>query len=58
MSSTVTYKGNTIATVSNNTKTLTTAGTYLEDDITITDVTSSATLQTKTKSLLFEAYTH
>lgn len=50
MSSTVTYKGNTIATVSNNTKTLTTAGTYLEDDITITDVTSSATLQTKTKS--------
>lgn len=50
MSSTVTYKGNTIATVSNNTKTLTTAGTYLEDDITITDVSASTTLQTKTKS--------
>jgi len=50
MSSTVTYKGNTIATVSNNTKTLTTAGMYLEDDITITDVSASTTLQTKTKS--------
>ena len=50
MSSTVTYKGSTIATVSNTTKTLTTAGTYLEDDITITDVTASTTLQTKTKS--------
>lgn len=50
MSSTVTYKGSTITTVSNNTKTLTTAGTYLEDDITITDVTASTTLQTKTKS--------
>ena len=50
MSSTVTYKGSTITTVLNNTKTLTTAGTYLEDDITITDVTASTTLQTKTKS--------
>lgn len=50
MSSTVTYKGSTITTVSNTTKTLTTAGTYLEDDITITDVTASTTLQTKTKS--------
>lgn len=50
MSSTVTYKGSTITTVSNTTKTLTTAGTYLEDDITITDVSASTTLQTKTKS--------
>lgn len=49
MSSTITYKGNTIATASNNTKTLKTQGKYLEDDITITDVSASIpTLQTKT----------
>lgn len=41
MSSTVTYKGNTIALISNTTKTLNTKGKYLEDNITITDVTSS-----------------
>ena len=38
MSTTVTYKGNTIATVNNATKTLTTQGKYLEDNITLTDV--------------------
>ena len=38
MSSTVTYKGATITTVSNETKTLETAGTWMEDDVTITDV--------------------
>lgn len=51
MSTTVTYKGNTIATVSNNTKTLKTAGTYMEDDVTLVDVTSEGgggTYQTKT----------
>lgn len=41
MSTTVTYKGNTIATVENNTKTLTTQGKYLEDNITLTDVSGS-----------------
>ena len=40
MSTTVSYKGNTIATVENNTKTLTTAGKYLEADVVLTDVTS------------------
>ena len=51
MSSTVSYKGSTIATVSNTTKTLETAGKYLEDDITIVDVSASApTMQTKSKS--------
>ena len=40
MSTTVSYKGNTIATVENNTKTLTTAGKYLEADVILTDVTS------------------
>lgn len=40
MSTTVSYKGSTIATAENQTKTLETAGTWLEDDITIVDVTS------------------
>lgn len=34
---TVKYKGATLTTVDNVTKTLTTSGTYLEDDITLTD---------------------
>ena len=38
MSTTVTYKGSTIATVENNTKTLTTQGKYLEGNIILTDV--------------------
>ena len=38
MSTTVNYKGNTIATISNQTKTLETAGTWLEGDIEIIDV--------------------
>lgn len=42
MSTTVTYKGNTIATVNNNTKTLKTAGKYMEDDVTLVDVSSGA----------------
>lgn len=37
MSTTVSYKGSTIATVENSTKTLLTGGTYCEDDITLTD---------------------
>lgn len=37
MSATVTYKGDTLTTVHNATKTLETAGTWLEDDITIVD---------------------
>lgn len=40
MSSTITYKGETIGTASNSTLTLETEGTWLEDDITIVDVTS------------------
>ena len=43
MSSTVTYKGNTLTTVDNATKTLLTAGKYLEDDVTITDVSGGGT---------------
>ncbi len=37
MSTTVSYKGNTIATLSNETKNLTTAGTWVEGDIVVTD---------------------
>ena len=40
MSTTVTYKGNTLTTVDNQTRTLNTSGKYLEDDITLVDVTS------------------
>ena len=40
MSTTVTYKGAEIASVENETKTLKTAGTWVEGDITLTDVTS------------------
>lgn len=48
MSTTVSYKGATIATVSNDTKTLLTEGKYLEDDITLTDVSGGgAVLTTK-----------
>lgn len=39
MATTVTYKGQTLATVENATKTLQTAGKWCEDDFTLTDVT-------------------
>ena len=47
MATTVSYKGSTIATVSNNTKTLETEGKYLEADIILTDNTHITTLQSK-----------
>lgn len=52
MSTTVTYKGSTLTTAENQTRTLETAGKYLEGNIIITDVTqgSTPTLQTKTKT--------
>lgn len=52
MSTTVTYKGNTLTTAENQTRTLETAGKYLEGNIIITDVTQGGTptLQTKTKT--------
>ena len=40
MATTVTYKGQTLTTVNNQTRTLETSGTWLEDDITLVDVTS------------------
>lgn len=53
MSTTVTYKGATIATVDNNTKTLTTSGKYLEDNITLTDVSGGGTPNLQTKSVSY-----
>ena len=38
MATTVTYKGETLTTVDNATKVLQTAGTWLEDDLTLVDV--------------------
>jgi len=43
MSTTIEYKGSTLTTVSNETKKLNTSGTWLEDDITITDSSSGST---------------
>ena len=49
MSTTVTYKGETLTTVNNTTKTLETKGTWLEDDLTLVDVSGGgSTLITKT----------
>lgn len=48
MSTTVSYKGQTLTTVSNATKTLLTEGKYLEDDLTLVDVSGGgAVLTTK-----------
>lgn len=41
MSATITYKGSTLTTVDNTTKTLKTAGKYMEGDVIITDVSTS-----------------
>ena len=49
MSTTVTYKGSTLTTATNQTRTLKTSGKYLEGDITVVDVTApSPTMQAKT----------
>lgn len=44
MSSTITYKGSTLITANNQTRTLLTRGMWLEDNIVITDVTSGASV--------------
>ena len=41
MSTTVTYKGSTLTTVNNQTRTLKTAGKYMEGDVTLTDTSST-----------------
>lgn len=54
MSTTVTYKGSTLTTVENETRTLTTSGKYLEDNITLVDETAPFEPELQTKS---ETYT-
>ena len=44
MATTITYKGETLTTVTNQTKTLKTAGKYMEDDVTITDISDTAAI--------------
>lgn len=48
MSTTVNYKGSTLTTVSNTTKTLKTGGKYLEGDIEIVDYVATGTAGTPT----------
>ena len=48
MASTIIYKGSTIATVSGATSTLLTSGKYMEDNVTVVDVTATPSLITKT----------
>ena len=48
MSTSISYKGSTIASFSNDTKTLTTQGKYLEANVIVTDVSSAPSLQNKT----------
>lgn len=48
MSTRITYKDAEIALFSNDTKTLTTQGKYLEADVIVTDTSSAPTLQNKT----------
>lgn len=42
MSTTVTYKGSTLTTVNNQTRTLKTAGKYMEGDVILTDISAGA----------------
>lgn len=51
MSTTVRYKGSTLATVNNQTRVLNTAGKWLEGDITLTDVTQGGITPTGTKQI-------
>jgi hypothetical protein len=50
MSTTVTYKGQTLTTVENQTKTLNTAGTWVEGDFTLTDASLDISDTTATAS--------
>lgn len=47
MTATISYKGATLGTADNSTKTLLTSGTYLEDNITIVDVSGGTPVQKK-----------
>lgn len=51
MSTTVTYKGNVLTTVNNQTRTLLTSGKYMEDNVTLTDVPVTPSLETKSVTI-------
>ena len=51
MATTVTYKGSTLTTATNETKILKTAGKYMEDDVTIEDVSSGGSAVVVTEEL-------
>ena len=51
MATTVTYKGATLTTATNQTKTLKTSGKYLEDDITITDTSAGGSAVVVTEEI-------
>jgi len=51
MSTTVSYKGSTLTTFTNATKTFSTSGKWLEDNIVVQDVTSGGNYQTKSVTL-------
>lgn len=51
MASTVYYKGQTLTTVNNQTRTLLTEGKYMEDDVSIVDVTASPSLESKSVTI-------
>lgn len=57
MSTTVAYKGNTLTTVNNATKTLKTAGKYMEGDVVLTDTTVDLSSDTVTPDTLMQGYT-
>lgn len=57
MSTTVTYKGNILTTVNNATKTLKTAGKYMEGNVILTDTTVDLSSDTVTPETLMQGYT-
>ena len=57
MSTIVTYKDNTLTTVDNATKTLKTAGKYMESDVVLTDTTVDLSSDTVTPDTLMQGYT-
>lgn len=57
MSTTVTYKGSTLTTVNNNTKTLKTAGKYMEGDVVLSDESVDVSQDTVTPETLMQGYT-
>ena len=56
MATTVTYKGATLTTVDNQTKVLETAGSWMEDDLTLVDVSGGGTTEPEEKDVDFIDY--